>query len=44
MDWVVTDMFGDCLALGGAGFVVGVLAPIGFRLIGYFLDVVRKFR
>lgn len=35
------SIFGDYLTLGGVGFVVGVAAPIGFRLIGYVVDSVR---
>lgn len=40
---MVTNMqlLGELLALGGVGFVAGVLAPIGFRLIGYVIDSVR---
>lgn len=35
------SMFGDYLTVGAVGFVVGVLAPMGFRLIGYVVDSVK---
>lgn len=34
-------LFGDCLTVGAAGFVVGVAAPMMFRIIGYVVDSVR---
>lgn len=30
----------DLLALGGAGFVGGVLLPFAFRIVGYIVDTV----
>lgn len=32
------SLFGDALIVGTMGFVVGVLVPLGFRLIGYVVD------
>lgn len=40
-DLLSMDYFGDCLTLGGVGFVVGVVLPLGLRLIGYVIDSVR---
>lgn len=34
---------GDCLTLGGLGFVCGVVLPLGFRLVGYVVDGALKF-
>lgn len=36
------NLFGDCLVVGTAGFVVGVAFPLAFRLIGYVLDSARN--
>lgn len=41
MEFVSQEMIGDYLAVGAAGFVVGVLAPIVFRAIGYVMDSVK---
>lgn len=35
--------FGDCLTLGGLGFVCGVVVPVGVRLLGYVVDGSMKF-
>lgn len=35
------EIFNDYLAVGAVGFVVGVLAPIVFRAIGYVVDSVK---
>lgn len=43
MDVVNIDILHDLLVLGSIGFVVGVLFPWAFRLVGYVLDAVRKF-
>lgn len=42
-EWIDLGYIGDSLTLGGVGFVVGVAAPMAFRLIGYLFDVVKKF-
>lgn len=41
MEYVNLEFLGDCLTLGGVGFVVGVVLPLGFRLIGYVVDSVK---
>lgn len=35
------EILQDLLAVGTVGFVLGVLMPFGFRLIGYVVDTVR---
>lgn len=35
------SLMGDVLVVGTAGFVIGVVFPMGFRLIGYVIDSVR---
>lgn len=32
------SLFGDCLTLGGVGFVFGVALPLGSRLVAYVID------
>lgn len=41
MEYVDLEILGDCLTLGGVGFVVGVVIPLGFRLLGYVVDSVK---
>lgn len=42
MDWSFVEVaLGDLLAVGTAGFVAGVIAPLAFRVIGYVVDSVR---
>lgn len=35
------SLLGDLLEVGASGFVIGVLVPFGFRLIGYVVDSVK---
>lgn len=43
VDWTFfnLDMMRDVLALGGVGFVAGVLSPGLFLLIGYVVETVK---
>lgn len=36
------EWFGDMLKLGGLGFVLGAVLPLGARLIGGIVDSVRQ--
>lgn len=39
MDAIVDmSLIGDCLTLGGVGFVVGMVLPLGSRLVAYIVD------
>lgn len=40
MQWLNFENLADFLALGGVGYVVGVLLPWAFRLVGYVVDTV----
>lgn len=35
------NLVNDVLAVGAAGYVIGVVVPLGARLIGYVIDSVR---
>lgn len=35
---VDVNLIGDCLTLGGVGFVVGICLPLGSRLVAYVVD------
>lgn len=41
MDYVNVQILDDLLAVGTVGFVIGVLLPLGFRLIAYVVDSVK---
>lgn len=43
IDHVDLEFLHEMLVLGGAGFVVGVVLPLAFRLVGYVVDAVRLF-
>lgn len=38
---VNVDLFTELLALGGAGFLGGVVLPLFFRIVGYVIDMVK---
>lgn len=42
IELISVDMFGDMLKLGGLGFVLGAVLPLGFRLIGGIVDSARE--
>lgn len=40
-EYIDLNLMNDVLAVGAAGFVIGVVIPLGARLIGYVIDSVR---
>lgn len=41
MEYIDLEIVRNVLAVGAAGYVIGVVVPLGFRLIGYVVDSVR---